>query len=490
MRKVMVACICLLAGCGVAGALDQGAGDLVVADVTVVSPERAAPLEHAFVRIRDGRIAEVSVTPLEAPRTIDGAGRFLIPGLIDSHVHLEQLPMEAVHREAHPEIAQAALAQEPRSFLFHGFTTVIDLANGADRIAAWNRLDVRPDAWFCGAAPIANGYPMTFAPESERFDLVPYFLHDDRQAGRIPSHIDSAEHTPERVIARMRDEGAICAKTYHETGFGPQRGLPTPELATIRRLVAAARTVGMPVLIHANSLSAQQFALESGVPIIAHGLWNGNAGEDGNLSAEATAVLDEVSQRSVGYQPTMQVLPGEVDLFDADFLANPRLLDVLPVALIDWARTADGAWFRNQVGEGLGDRDPLETYAPSLARLDQVVARLANAEARLLFGSDTPSGPTYANPPGLNGWWEIQRWARAGMSEAALFEALTIANARAFGLEAEVGSIEPGKRAHLLLVRQDPLQTIEAYDAIDTVFVSGVPFERSELSARSAILAK
>jgi imidazolonepropionase-like amidohydrolase len=458
---------------------------LVVADVTVVSPERAAPLEHAFVRIRDGRIAEVSVTPLEAPRTIDGAGRFLIPGLIDSHVHLEQLPMQVVHRDANPGIAHAALAQEPRSFLFHGFTTVIDLANGADRIDAWNRLDVRPDAWFCGAAPIANGYPMTFAPEAVRFDLVPYFLYDERQSGLIPPGIDPAEHTPERVIARMRDEGATCAKTYHETGFGPQRGLPTPELGTIGRLVAAARSEGMPVLIHANSLSAQQFALDSGVSIIAHGLWNGNAADDGNLSIEAVALLAEVSRRSVWYQPTMQVLPGEADLFDEEFLTNPRLLDVLPAALIDWVKTDDGAWFRNQVGEGLGDRDPGETYAPSLVRLDQVVAHLANAEARLLFGSDTPSSPTYANPPGLNGWWEIQRWARAGVSEAVLFDALTIANARAFGLESEVGSIEPGKRAHLLLVRQNPLQTVEAYDSIDTVFVGGVPYERSELSARS-----
>src|SRR5690606_28152733 len=209
---------------------------------------------------------------------------------------------------------------------------------GARRTAAWNRMAVRPDAWFCGAAPIANGYPMALVPEAARFDLLPYFLDDDRQPDRIPRHIDSTEHTPERVIARMRDEGAICAKTYHETGFGAQRDLPTPELDTIRRLLAAARTVGMPVLIHANSLNAQQFALESGVPIIAHGLWNGNAGADGDLSAEAIAVLDDVSRQSVGYQPTMQVLPGEVDLFDTDLLADPRLLDVLPAALIDWAR--------------------------------------------------------------------------------------------------------------------------------------------------------
>lgn len=80
---------------------------LVVFDVTVVSPERAAaPLEHAYVRIRDG------------------TGRYLIPGLIDSHVHLAVPPEQAA---AHPDVVAATLAQDPKSYLFFGFTAVIDL---------------------------------------------------------------------------------------------------------------------------------------------------------------------------------------------------------------------------------------------------------------------------------------------------------------------------------------------------------------------------
>jgi hypothetical protein len=48
----------------------------------------------------------------------------------------------------------------------------------------------------------------------------------------------------------------------------------------------------------------------------------------------------------------------------------------------------------------------------------------------------------------------------------------------------EVGSVEPGKRAHLLLMRQDPLNSAAAYDAIDTVILAGVPIPRAALSAR------
>ena len=56
------------------------------------SPERAAPLLHADVVLRDGRIAEIGTNLVSGPHAqrIDGSGRFLIPGLIDSHVHAGQ----------------------------------------------------------------------------------------------------------------------------------------------------------------------------------------------------------------------------------------------------------------------------------------------------------------------------------------------------------------------------------------------------------------
>src|SRR5262245_57606191 len=80
---------------------------LVISDVTIVSPERAAPLEHAYVRIVEGRIAEVSAHPLRGQEEIDGRGQYLTPGLIDSHVHLAVPPgfPAAMTREqaaAHP----------------------------------------------------------------------------------------------------------------------------------------------------------------------------------------------------------------------------------------------------------------------------------------------------------------------------------------------------------------------------------------------------
>jgi hypothetical protein len=188
---------------------------------------------------------------------------------------------------AHPAIAAAALAQDPKSYLFFGFTTVVDLNGGADRTARWNAAELRPDAYFCGSAPIANGYPMAYAPDSIRFVMSRYFLYDPRQADRIPPSIDPKEHTPEAVIARMAADGAICAKTYYEPGFGAQRRLPLPSVEMIQALVAEAHRHQLPVFVHANSKDAQVFAVSAGADVIAHGMFNGwRPTEHGDLPAE------------------------------------------------------------------------------------------------------------------------------------------------------------------------------------------------------------
>jgi hypothetical protein len=73
----------------VSAAQIAGARDVLIQNVTLISPERATPMLHADVLLENGRIAKIGTKLLGGPnfRRIDGSGRFLIPGLIDSHVH-------------------------------------------------------------------------------------------------------------------------------------------------------------------------------------------------------------------------------------------------------------------------------------------------------------------------------------------------------------------------------------------------------------------
>ncbi len=447
----------------------------VISDVTVISPERPEPLEHAYVQIENGRIAAVSRQPLKGDPQIDGRGKFLIPGLIDSHTHLRQVPgMNTALLSAHPDLVAEEEAQEPRSYLYFGFTTVLSLGDTAPPIAQWNALAVRPDAYFCGGTPLVNGYSF------RGFNESPYFLFNTDQAALLPASVDKSQHTPTAVVERMKRDGAICVKSYRESGFGADAGrLPVPSVEMIRAVVAAAHARGMPVFLHANSMEAQKFAVEAGVDVIAHGMWNGHQSTAGKLDKGVEPILQAILMRGMGYQPTAQVIRGLGAVLDDGFFADPLLSRIYSPKLIAWYRSPEGAWF----GKGeLGDT-PAAVFERVGGYGDAVTGYLAQHNARLLFGTDTPSAPIYTNPPGLNGFYEMRRWIAAGVSTRQLFRAATIDNARELHLDREIGSIEKGKRAHLLLLRANPLESVEAYNTIDTVFLGGKAIPRETLAA-------
>jgi imidazolonepropionase-like amidohydrolase len=479
------------------------AADLQIEHVTIVSPERSSPLRDALVRVHDGRIVAISKASGATARSsknaiaLDGGGMFLVPGLIDSHVHLGEIPgMTAEQESQHPDIAAAARDQIPRSFLLYGFTTLIDLISTPQAMMRWKGHDTVPDTYFCGGAALMDGYPMNYAPKPQRYQGWPYMLIEP--GTQTPDGIDPAMHTPQAVVSRMKADGAVCVKTFFERGFGGVRDLPVPKLETIREVVKAAHAAGLPVLMHANSDEAQRFGLDAGVDILAHGLWNWN--QQHSTTTEVTPgikkILDDELAQNVGWQPTLQVLYGIKDLFSASFLSDPRLPRVLPPNLIDWYRSPEGQWFRDVIAQDMklpADAKPSDYERVITQGLGPVIDRGAHATAylvarhgRILFGTDTPSAPTYANPPGLNGWLEMQRLLDAGETPAQIFKSATLTNARALKLDRDIGSVQVGKRANLLLLREDPTQTIDAYALISKVILNGRVQDPSELAANAA----
>ncbi len=473
--------------------------DLLIRDVTVVSAERPEPLADAWVAVAGQRIVALGQgepDPYRAAVEIDGSGRFLTPGLIDSHVHLAAIPgFNGFPGDAPEHLKPAFEAYEkqlPRSYLFFGFTTVIDLnvidAGFLERFVA---APMKPDLYHCGGAlALANGYPMSFLPEEVRFDSHPNFLWDERQADDIPDRFNPEDHTPAAVVARVAASGGICTKTHWEDGFGPQKIWPTPTRELIEAVIEESHRHGMTATLHANSYESHRFATDAGVDVIVHGLWNwdGLRVQTG-VPAEIAELLEDQRQRGIGVMPTSRVLTGLRDLFDPDFLEDPRLADAVPAELIAWYRTEEAQGFTEELRADFGGGDDETIFRRMGGGIEgarRVVSHLAEIDAKILFGSDTPSSPTYANPPGLNGTLEIELLSDAGLTPRKILEAATLANARAFHLEDEVGTIEVGKLANLLLLRADPLESADAWSDIDTVIIGGRPVERSELSARLA----
>jgi imidazolonepropionase-like amidohydrolase len=474
----LLACACTAVIAPTQSASGNPAFEFVISDVSVLSPERAAPLVHGHVRIRDGRILEVSDKPLEGGQKINGTGRYLIPGLIDSHVHLAISPgfpaaMTSADAAAHPDIVAEALAQDPKSFLYFGFTTVLDLVGSGDRIARWNALELRPDAHFCGAAVIVN--------HQTRHIPFPAFSYAESGAAFAAALVSTSEEAPDAVIGRIAGDGAICVKTMYD-GFARV----VPSVSELQALVAAAHARDLPVFIHANRREGQAVAVAAGVDVMAHGMWR-NQNEPPELDEEARGILADVVRNGMGYQPTTQVIVGEFDALDRAYLTRSVLANVYPARLIEWLASVQ-------------DKNPVRarlSYTGAEARLQGTIRRgaevtrfLADRNGRLLFGSDTPSAELHTNPPGLNGRLEMNNWIAARVSNAQLFRAMTIDNARAMGLDDEIGTIEAGKKANLLLLGADPLENVKAYDAIEIVFLNGRPITRETLSARQATAAR
>ncbi len=469
---------------------------LLIRNVHIVTADTVRP-NHASaqvskrplnVLIKDERIVAIGTQTFTADKTIDGTGQYLIPGLIDTHVHLLDVPGLT---DVAPDIRQQAEAQIPKSYLYAGFTTLLDLANTGEFIARWNRQPLAPEAFFCTPVLIPKGYPLAMMPEdsAQAHDSSRHLLHDHHTHSTADHNTDT--HTPAELVEAGKKEGARCVKLFYEKGFGRMKNLPVPSEQIARELVAVAHDHKLPVFLHGNSYASYEFALATGVDMIVHGLWNADA----NITrVELNGIATRLAKAGIAVQPTIQVIYGEQEIFNPQFFAQPLVKNLMPKSLRDWYQSDAGQWMKKQMGEHFAEHKNLSdeqiyqqakaAYQPLLQRASRVSSQLQKQKPLLVFGSDTPSGPFYTQFPGLNGRKEMDHWMQMGISLPDLFRAMTINNAQRMGLENEIGSVEKNKIANLLLLGKNPLEDITAYDSINWIILKGRAIERETLTAQ------
>ena len=492
MNKITRVFVLALAVCLSSGAeqskpkvVDDGT---VIENVTLVSPERHAPLPHATVVIREGRIAEIGTDLVAGPhaKRIDGRGRFLIPGLIDSHVHVGHsaaLDDDAI--DAHPQLWAAYRAQVPRAYLAFGFTTIVDL-DLMPRDRTWfEGTPLHPGFYSCGRGiKIPGGY-MAFDVPATSAPNFPNLVYDPQEAKHWPGSLNPTDYTPERAVERAADAGAICAKAFVESGFGVF-DWPYLHRETLREIRTAATSHKLILMVHANGVVSWRAAIDAHADVIAHGLWvwAGEAADPAPPDA-ARDVIAAAAGSHIGVQPTMQTVAGERAMFDPSLLDDPRLGFALPASVIAYLRSDEGVKARKVLLDGYRKASAPRGFEPLLtATIERTRATfkiMLKDDVRLIFGSDTPGVDGFGNPPGLNGRLEMQNWADAEAPLELILRTATLENARVLGLARDLGSIEVGKRADLVLLRKNPLVNVSAYDAIETVFLNGQPIARDAL---------
>ncbi len=198
-------------------------------------------------------------------------------------------------------------------------------------------------------------------------------------------------------------------------------------------------------------------------------------------------VIAAASRLKTSVQPTMQTVAGERAIIDPVLLADSRLTMALPPAVIVYLRSAEGVKARNALLDDYRKASPPAGFETLLkATIERTLATfkiMLQEHVPVIFGSDTPGVDGFGNPPGLNGRLELQNWADADAPLALILRAAALDNAIALGLSHKLGSIEVGKRADLLLLKENPLTNVSAYDSIETIFLNGEPIAREDLRA-------
>ena len=410
------------------GPAHADAGVAVFRNVRVFDGRRT--LDRATVVTARGRIAAVLPHHHRIPaaaRVVDGAGRTLLPGLIDAHVHDIGLPRT-----------------DPPRF---GVTTELDMFNFVARLRrdlgdyVSARRSYRPTA----AADLWTAGTMITVPGGHGSQLQPPLPADFPW---LRPGDDPAQHVDDR-LAEGSDYVKFVVEPMHVADPWPS---VSPAQAHV--IVRRARERGVLSLAHVSTVGDARWLCETGVDGLIH-VPNDRTLDQTTLRIAKRVGVFVTSTLSIYHALEDQVAPLRA-VYD-----DPRVAPYVSAkqrALIDVPYPPDFP----------GDPIDLDVAAAN-------VRTLHHAGAPILAGTD---GANPGIPNGVGLLAEIELLVRAGLTPKDALTAATANPARAFGL-ADRGRIAPGKRADLVLVDGDPTRDVTDLRSIAGVWRNGARIDRT-----------
>jgi imidazolonepropionase-like amidohydrolase len=418
------------------------AGSVVAYRGATLIDGTGGPTRTGMTIVVDGaRIAEVApdtevsgVLPPDA-RVVDLSGRYVIPGLIDSHQHIATPPNRPV--------AEAALRRQ----VYGGVTAIRDMADDLRQIGDLAR------AALVGEIP---------GPDIHYAALMagPGFFDDPRtwqvSQGETPGHVPWMQAIDETTdlplaVAMARGTHAKAIKVYAD--------LPA---ATVAAIAAEASRQGIGVWAHATVFpAAPGEVVAAGVDAVSH---------------VSLLVYETVAESLTSYKtkPALDVerLTREgdprLDALYAEMAARGTILD---------ATAGMWIWMADQEPEG-------EVRSRMLANVDlcaRLTADAYRAGVAISTGTDYETDPAEPFPSVHEEMIFLAE--RCGIPAEEVIRCATLIGARSMGAEAEMGSIEAGKLANLVVLTDDPRADIANVRSIDFVVKRGRRFDRAAFAA-------
>jgi imidazolonepropionase-like amidohydrolase len=379
--------------------------------------------------IRNGRVSEILAGHREGPEgaaKIDLRDKFVLPGLIDSHVHLDSdaggnAALIETITNSDAQVAFRA-AGNAKKTLMAGFTTVRNLGDGTGATLALR------DAIAAGELPgpriIDAGRSIsTTSGHMDDHNGINEDLHGSISEDNLCDGTESCRQAVRKQIRRGVDviKIATTGGVNSRIGVGVGRQIFDDE---VKALVDTAHLYGKKIAVHAHGTDGVNAALAAGADSIEHG-----------------TMLDDASvklfkQAGAYYVPTLSTVNGYLERLAANPNAYPP--DVL--AKVKWRIEVTGK--------------SLEKAYP--------------AGVKIAFGTDAGVSKHGRNAD------EFELMVKHGMPAAAAIEAATMNAAALLGVDKEVGSLELGKAADIIAVSGDPTKDVTVLKSVPFVMKDGV----------------
>lgn len=426
------------------GAAEEPSGKtraaLVIRGGSLFDPRSGTMQAGGTIVIEGERIRAVGTPtrPVAIPQgaqTIEARGKFIIPGLIDAHVHL-------VHRL---NFAHVTGDEVLPLFLANGVTTLRDTG---DEIVAQT---------------LVARYAASHPDRCPRVFTASYLLDADPPIHR---DIGLAVTDPARVADVVSDMAAwrvTTLKIYARTSR-----------AVGRRIIEEGHRRGMAVTGHLGNYPAQE-AVEDGIDCLEHitsvfdfiipAAARKQPDHRANLdlnNPQARALVALLAKRQVLVDPTLTVYRNMLLLSDLPEIHGHADVATVPERLRSY-------WHSYRLSQGLAQATR-ERRRREVRKYQDLVGILHRAGVPLLAGTDAPEPFC---PPGSSLHQELELLVESGIAPTAALRAATINNALALKQADHLGSIEPGKIADMVILNADPLKDIRNTRRIDRVIRGG-----------------
>lgn len=399
---------------------------LILAGKLLADPSSGKVLTQQSILVRNGRIVSVTAgysKPANGAKVIDLKNAFVLPGLIDSHVHLtsetgpDSRLNEFLKTSADQAIDGAGYALKT---LEAGFTTVADLGGDAEAVLALR--DGIAHSVIPGPRIIASAGAISVHGGHGDVNGMPRALAEVLRPNSVCSGADDCARA---VRERVRDGADVIKITatggvLSQTSAGLAQQFTDAELASI---VQAAHSMGRRVTAHAHGVDGINSFLRAGGDSIEHGTY---------ADAESAKLYKEHGAYLI---PT---------LLAGDFVAREA---AKPNSFLSPAQ----------------QKKALEAGPKML----DMLRRMHAAGVKIAFGTDTGVSAHGDNAQ------EFALLVKAGMTPLEAITAATVGAADHFSLTSEIGTIANGKAADIIAVNGDPLSNVRELESVDFVMKGG-----------------